>query len=177
MLLDLNAVDFLLEDGVADQDPQQSVADVLVLLVAVHEVPEEEGEVEDEHEQSAGAQPEYLLGQAHLFHQGVGLDQFGGGEVEVCLVFTELELFVKDFKYALEEVVIKVLSLQVIFQGQVVILLRSLPLDGSSPLNDGLPGVQVAAEDAGDSRIKLIVENNRVESEIEDEASWWLFFN
>lgn len=41
------------ENGLAYHIPEQSFAGVLVFLIAVHEVPQEEGEVGDEHEQSA----------------------------------------------------------------------------------------------------------------------------
>lgn len=62
MFSELNATDFFLEDGLADQISEQAIASIFVFFIPVHEISEEKGEIEDEHEEGSHANAEYFLG-------------------------------------------------------------------------------------------------------------------
>lgn len=47
LLVEFNFCNFFTEDGLADDGPEEAVTYVLILFVLIHEVAEEDGEVDD----------------------------------------------------------------------------------------------------------------------------------
>lgn len=62
MFPNLNPPNFLLKDSIADNIPQQSVADNPKSLIAIDKVPQEKREIADKHEECPHCQPEHFIG-------------------------------------------------------------------------------------------------------------------
>ena len=113
-LLCLDPIDFLLEDGVADQVAEKVVTRVLILFVAIHEISHEKGEVEDEDEQGSHADSEDLLGKVCLLEQGIFLDEFFRSQDKLRGVFREFKVFLQDVENSFEEVFMQERRLEVV---------------------------------------------------------------
>jgi hypothetical protein len=92
---------FLTEDGVTDDAPKESVADVLVLLVLVHEVAQEDGEVDDVEEERLHRHLKHLLLKPTLLvkiHFVIRLQQLVRSQRKITLVSLVVQLVLQDHK-------------------------------------------------------------------------------
>lgn len=70
---------FLFEDGIADDTPEQPVTNILVLLIFIHEVLQEQGEILDKHKESSYSNSEYFTLQIQVIfnaHNCITLSNF-----------------------------------------------------------------------------------------------------